>query len=169
MFRRILVSLVGVSAALAILGSVSAAPLTGLPSGSRVFIASMPGLESHFRAAAAAIEVPLQFVATEAEADFVIRGSTKEMPRDRQLDAEDAASGIRTTRLNTSIQIANIKSGEIVFRHSVQTRVHAPGDQNGLPHRTTGDRTSSSLLANGREAAARRCAQALQDAMSEKP
>jgi len=169
MFRRNLLCLVGVSVALAMLSSVSAAPLTNLPSGSRVFIAKMPGLDAYFRAATIAIDVPLVFVATKAEADFVVTGTTKEMPRDPNLDVEHAARGVRTTRLNSTIEIANIKSGEIVFRHTVRTLVHAPGDNDSLPHRATGDRTSSSLLASGRENAARRCVQALQDAMNGKP
>jgi hypothetical protein len=169
MLRRIFSCLVGVSAALAMLSSASAAPLTNLPPGSSVFIASMPGLGSYFRAATKAIDVPLVFVATEAEADFVVSGTTKEMPRDRKLDADDAASGVRTTRVDTTIQIANIKSGELVFKHSVRTLVQTPADETGHPHRATGDRTSASLLANGKETAARRCVLALQDAMKEKP
>jgi len=165
MFRYALSSLVGVSAALAIASSVTGAPVSKLAPGSKVFIAPMAGLDTYFRAATTAIDVPLVFVRTKGEADFVVTGATKEVPRDQKLDAEDAARSVRTTRLHSTVEVANIKSGEIVFRHSVRTLVHSPIDS-ASPHRATGDRTSSSLLADGRETAARRCAQALKDAMT---
>ena len=161
MFRRIFASLVGVSAVLAMTSSVWAAPIPKLPSGSKVFIAPMAGFETYFRAATKAATLPLVFVRTRAEADYEITGITKQVPSD---EAEHVAD-FNTTRQETTVRITRIDSGQEVFQHSVRTLVRSPNDEARIVHWTTPSPTPNRLLAIGKETAARRCVQAMEDAL----
>ena len=79
MVRRILASVVGVSTVLVLSGSFAAAQVPQLPKGSKVFIASMDGLETYMRRATSAVDFPLVFVRTRAEADYELTGTTREV------------------------------------------------------------------------------------------
>jgi hypothetical protein len=162
MFRRIFAFLVVVLAALATTSSVLAAPTPKLQSGSKVFIAPMAGFETYFRAATSAATLPLVFVRTRAQADYEITGSTKQVPSN---EAENVAD-FRTTRQETTVRVTRIDSGQEVFRHSVRTLVRSPNEEARIVYWATRSQTPNRLLAIGKETAARRCVQAIQDALA---
>ena len=163
MFRRIFASLIVVSAVLAMTVTGLAAPTPKLQSGSKVFVASMAGFDRYFRAATKDSKLPLVFVRTRAQADYEITGITKQVPSD---EAENVAN-VRTTRQETTVRVTRIDSGEEVFQHSVRTLVRLPNDEAQIVHWTTRSQTPNQLLAIGKETAARRCVQALLDALTD--
>jgi hypothetical protein len=150
-----------VSAVLAMTSSVFAASTPKLQSGSKVFVAPMPGFDTYFRVAARDIGLPVVFVRTRAEAEYEITGVTQQVPSD---EAENVA-GFRTTRQETTVRVTQIDSGQEVFRHSVRTLVRSPNEEARIVYWTTRSQTPTRLLAIGKETAARRCVQALQDAL----
>ena len=157
MVTRILV--VVVSTALVLISSFAAAQVPQLPKKSKVFIASMDGLDAYMRRATSAADFPLVFVPTRAEADYELTGTT------RELRAEKAGfNNVRTTRQSTTIAVTHISSGERVFAHTVQTEIRSP-DQRGT-QRSTESRTASSILDDGKTAAARQSATALREAVN---
>jgi hypothetical protein len=164
MSKRPFCVLVAVSAVLAMASSVQSAPLPRLPSGSKVFIAPMAGFGGFFRAATERVEIPLVFVATRDQAVYEVTGTTKEVRPE-----VEGISAVRTTRQHTTMTITQIESGETVFTHSVRTEITSPYSSDRMVDRTTRTPTPSRLLALGKENAARRCAQALQDSMNLKP
>jgi hypothetical protein len=161
MFRRIFASLVVVSAVLAITSTGFAAPTPKLPSGSKVFVAPMAGFDTYFRAATKDSKLPLVFVRTRALAEYEITGLTKEVPSDEG----DNVANFRTTRQETTVRVTRIDSGQEVFQHSVRTLVRTPNDQARIVYWATRSQTPNRLLAIGKETAARRCVQAMQDAL----
>lgn len=159
MVTRILAGAVVVSTVLIVTSSIAAAQAPQLPKGSKVFIASMDGLDAHMRKATSAADFPLMFVRTRAEADYELTGTTME------IRAEKAGfNNVRTTRQNTTISVTRISSGEQVFAHTVQTEIRTP-DQRGS-QRSTESRTASSILDDGRTAAVRQSAAALRKAVN---
>ena len=161
MFRRIFASLIVVSAVLAMTVTGLAAPTPKLQSGSKVFVASMAGFDTYFRAATKDSKLPLVFVRTRALAEYEITGVTKEVPS----DVAEHVADFRTTRQETAVRITRIDSGEEVFRHSVRTLVRSPNEEARIVHWTTRSQTPNRLLAIGQETAAQRCVQALQGAL----
>jgi hypothetical protein len=161
MFRRIFASLVALSAVLATSGSMLAAPAPAWQLGSRMFIAPMAGFDTYFRAAARDASLPLVFVQTRALAEYEITGITKQVPAD---EAENVA-GFQTTRQETTVRVTRIDSGREVFQHSVRTLVRSPAGEPMIVHWTTRSQTPNKLLAIGKQTAARRCVQAMEDAL----
>jgi hypothetical protein len=162
MFRRIFASLVLVSAVLATTSSMLAAPAHTLQSGSKVFIAPTGDFHTYFRAAARKASLPLVFVRTRTQAEYELTGVTKQVPSD---EAENVAN-FKTTRQETTVRITRIDSGQEVFQHSVRTLVRSPTDEARIVHWTTRSQTPNKLLAIGKQTAARKCVQAIQDALA---
>lgn len=169
MFRRIFASLIVVSAVLAMTVTGLAAPTPKLQSGSKVFVASMAGFDRYFRAATKDSKLPLVFVRTRAQADYEITGITKQVAFDDPMPSGEAenVANVRTTRQETTVRVTRIDSGEEVFQHSVRTLVRLPNDEAQIVHWTTRSQTPNQLLAIGKETAARRCVQALLDALTD--
>ena len=164
MFRRIVASLVGVLAVLTMTTSALAAPSLKLPVGSKVFIAPMAGFDTYFRSATNSVTLPLVFVRTRALAEYEVTGITKEVPSE---EAENVAD-FRTTRQDTIIRVTRIDSGQEVFQHSVRTLVRSPNESARIVYWATRSVTPNRVLAIGKETAARRCVQAMQDALTAK-
>ena len=161
MFRRMFASLVVVSAVLAMTSTGLAAATAKLQSGSKVFVAPMAGFDAYFRAATRNSKLPLVFVRTRALAEYEITGFTKEVPSE---EAENVAES-RTTRQETTVRVTRIDSGQEVFQHSVRTLVRSPNESARIVYWATRSETPNRLLAIGKETAARRCVQAMQDAL----
>ena len=159
MVTRILSAVVVVSTLLVLNSSFAAAQVPHLPKGSKVFIASMDGLDAHMQKATSAVDFPLVFVRTRAEADYELTGTTREVRPEKA-----GFNNVRTTRQSTTMAVTNIASGERVFAHTVQTEIRSP-EQHGS-QRSTESRTASSILDDGRAAAARQSAAALREAVN---
>ena len=157
MFRRLFAALVALWVLLAIGGAVLAEPRPILPSASKVFVAPMAGFRPYFVAAATAANLPLGFVRTRAQADYEITGVTHAS----NLLWEEGARDHVTIRQDTTVRMTKIKSGEIVFHHSVQTLVRSPNDGARIVHWGTVSQTPSSLTAMAKKTAAGRCVRAL--------
>lgn len=67
---------------------------------------------------------PREFVRTRAQADYEIIGVTHAF----NLRWEEGVGDHVTIRQATTVRMTRIKSGEIVFHHSVQTLVRSPND-----------------------------------------
>jgi hypothetical protein len=99
-------------------------------------------------------------IGREPEAGYEITGLSGLTTSNEDGRREDQA----TTRQHTTITVMNIESGQTVFTHSVDTRVHSRANRSGrtivVPAR---------LLHIGKQTAARACAAALQKAMNDTP
>jgi hypothetical protein len=165
MYRRVFAALGVVSAVLALTGSAATASRPNLPEGSTVWIAPMAGFDTFLRTAIKAVDLPVVFVRTRAEADYELSGVTVEEPQ----VLEENVTEFRTTRQNTSVRITKIDSGETMFKHSVRTIVRTPIGSARLVYWATRPPTPSRILATGKDTAARRCVEVLQQALNQKP
>jgi hypothetical protein len=160
MFKRAFAPLIALSAVLAMTSSPATAPLPNLPKGSTVFISPMEGFDTYFRAATRTGKLPLVFVRTRAEADYEITGHTRGTTADENGRGDDQT----TTRQQTTIRITNIESGQIVFAHSVDTRVHSQANRPGRKVVAP-----AQFIHLGKQTAARACVAALQEALNATP
>lgn len=153
------------SAVLALTPSATAAPRPDLPVGSKVWIAPMAGFEQYLRPALAAVDLPLVFVRTRAQADFEISGISQELPS----ETEEGSRDVRTMRQNTTVRITCIESGETVFRHSIRTVVRTPHAPARIVYWATRSQTPAGIVATGKATAARRWVRVLQQALNDTP
>ncbi len=100
-------------------GSAPAAADTeskALPAGSKVFIAPMPiGFHALLRDAIRKKKVPLQIVEDRSQADFEITGTAESQKAGA---AKILIMGSWHSRESASIQVANLKSGIVVYAYS---------------------------------------------------
>jgi hypothetical protein len=96
-----------------------------IPPHSKVFVAPMPdGFDEFLRAAIEKKKVPLEIVTDKEKADFQISG---------QSETQKASTAKKVIRWDwhsneqASIQVANLKSGEVVFAYSVNKVSSAHG------------------------------------------
>jgi len=97
---------------------------TAIPAGSKVYVAPMDGFETFLKAALEKKEVPLVVVEDKDKADFEITGASS---------SQKASAAKKIIMLNwhsreeASINVANIKTGEIVFAYSAHKESSAHG------------------------------------------
>jgi hypothetical protein len=160
MFRRTFAPLIALSAVLAMASAATTAPLPTLPKGSTVYVSPMEGFGSYFRTAAKTVNLPLVFVRTRAEADYEMTGGTRGSATDEKSGDDDQATMLQ----HATIRIANIDTGQIVFAHSVDTRVHSQANRAGRKIVAP-----AQFLHLGKQTAARACVAALQEALNGTP
>jgi hypothetical protein len=97
-----------------------------IPAGSTVYIAPMDGFETFLKAALAEKEVPLVVVEDKDKADFEITGSSNSQ---KASTAKKVFRGSWHSREEASINVANIKTGEIVFAYSAHKENSVHGKQ----------------------------------------
>ena len=97
---------------------------TVIPAGSKVYIAPMDGFETFLKAALEKKEVPLIVVEEKDKADFEITGASESQ---KASAAKKIFMGSWHSREEASINVANIKTGEIVFAYSAHKDNSAHG------------------------------------------
>lgn len=99
------------------------APKT-IPAGSKVYVAPMDGFETFLKAALIKKEVPLVIVEKKEEADFEITGSSNSQ---KAGVAKKLILGSWQSREEATINLANLKTGVIIFGYSVHKENSAHG------------------------------------------
>lgn len=96
-----------------------------IPPGSSVFIAPMPdGFDEYLKSAVRAKKVPIEIASDKVKADFQITG---------QSETQKAGTAKKVIMLDwhsneqASIQVSNLKTGEVVFAYSVNKISSAHG------------------------------------------
>jgi len=113
--------------ALAISSSVSSAQSARLHPGAKVFVASMPdSFDTYLKSAIEKKRVPVQIVATRDEAEFEIRGSAESQKAGA---AKKIFMGSWHSDEQASINVTDLKSGEIVYAYSANKKNSAHGKQ----------------------------------------
>jgi hypothetical protein len=97
---------------------------TPIPLGSKVYIAPMDGFETFLKAALVKKEVPVVIVEDKDKADFEVTGASNSQKAGA---AKKILMGSWHSREEASINVANIKTGEIVFAYSVHKENSAHG------------------------------------------
>jgi hypothetical protein len=97
---------------------------TPIPAGSKVYIAPMDGFETYLKAALEKKGVPLVVVEDRDKADFEITGASDSQ---KASTAKKIIMGSWHSREEASINVANIKTGEIVFAYSAHKENSAHG------------------------------------------
>jgi len=97
-----------------------------IPAGSKVYIAPMDGFETFLKAALEEKKVPLLVVEDKDKADFEISGASNS---EKASTAKKIFRGSWHSREEASINVANIKTGEIVFAYSAHKENSAHGKQ----------------------------------------
>jgi hypothetical protein len=97
---------------------------TVIPAGSKVYIAPMDGFETFLKVALEKKEVPLIVVEERDKADFEITGASNSQ---KASAAKKIFMGSWHSREEASINVANIKTGEIVFAYSAHKENSAHG------------------------------------------
>lgn len=97
-----------------------------IPAGSKVYVAPMDGFETFLKAAIEKKEVPLVIVEDKDKADFEITGASNSQ---KASTAKKIFKGSWHSREEASINVANIKTGEIVFAYSAHKENSAHGKQ----------------------------------------
>ena len=95
-----------------------------IPAGSKVYIAPMDGFETFLKAALEKKEVPLVVVEDKDKADFEITGASNSQ---KASTAKKILKLSWRSREEASINVANIKTGEIVFAYSAHKENSAHG------------------------------------------
>jgi len=103
-----------------------AAEAPTIPAGSKVYIAPMNGFETSLRAAIEKKQVPLQIVDDKSSADFVISGGAESQ---KASTAKKIIMGSWHSREEASINVANAKTGEVVFAYAYHNENSAHGKQ----------------------------------------
>jgi hypothetical protein len=97
---------------------------TPIPAGSKVYIAPMDGFETYLKAALEKKGVALVVVEDRDKADFEITGASDSQ---KASTAKKIIMGSWHSREEASINVANIKTGEIVFAYSAHKENSAHG------------------------------------------
>ncbi len=111
--------------------ALAAVPLlaqsTKLPRGAKVFVASMPdGFDSYFKSALEKKKVPVQVVASRDDAEFEIKGTSDTQKAGA---AKKIFMGSWHSDEQASINVTDLKSGEIVYAYSANKKNSAHGKQ----------------------------------------
>ena len=105
-------------------GFATDTPKEKIPAGAKVFVAPMPdGFDTYLKDALAEKKVPVQVVTAREDADYEITGQSETQKAGK---AKKAILLDWHSNEQASIQVANIKSGAVVFAYSVnkQSSVH---------------------------------------------
>ena len=116
-------------ACLAILLALSpswAQQTTSIPAGSRVFLEPMGGFETYLKAAMTKKKVPLQIAEDKTQADFIITGHSESQ---KASTAKKVIMGNFHSNEDASINVSNVKTGEVVFAYEAHKDSSAHGQQ----------------------------------------
>lgn len=97
-----------------------------IPAGSKVYIAPMDGFETFLKAALEEKKVPLVVVEDKDKADFEITGASNSQ---KASTAKKVLTLSWHSKEEASINVANIKTGEIVFAYSAHKANSVHGKQ----------------------------------------
>jgi hypothetical protein len=97
---------------------------TPIPAGSKVFIEPMGGFETYLRDAFGTKKVPLAIVDKKEDAEYDISGHAESQ---KASTAKKIIMGSWHSREEASIQITNLKSGDVVYAYSYHTSDSAHG------------------------------------------
>ena len=101
------------------------APNKAIPAGSKVFLTPMEdGFHEYLKAAMESKKVPLVFVENKSDADFEISGHSESQ---KASTAKKVIMWDWRSNEQASIQIANLKTSEVVFAYSVNKVSSAHG------------------------------------------
>jgi hypothetical protein len=103
-------------------------PVSGIkiPSGSRIYVAPMGGFESYVVAGIMKKKVPVSIVADRDKADYEIKGAAES---EKAGWAKIVFMGNDSTNEQASINVAEIKTGAVVFAYSVHKGSSVRGKQ----------------------------------------
>ncbi|HSK44988.1 MAG TPA: hypothetical protein VLA83_14000 [Candidatus Binatia bacterium] len=103
-------------------------PVNGIkiPSGSRIYVAPMGGFESYVVAGIMKKKVPVAIVADRDKADFEIKGAAESQKAGW---AKIMFTGNDSTNEEASINVTEIKTGDVVFAYSVHKGNSVRGKQ----------------------------------------
>jgi hypothetical protein len=99
---------------------------TKIPSGSRVYVAPMGGFENYVIAGILKKKVPISIVSDRSKAEYEIRGSAE---TEKAGWAKMLFMGSQQTNEQASINVQEIKSGDVVFAYSVNKLNSVRGKQ----------------------------------------
>jgi hypothetical protein len=97
-----------------------------IPAGAKVFLEPMGGFETYLKAAMTKKKVPLQVVNDKAQADFIMTGHS---------ESEKASTAKKVIEWNfhsdedATINVSNVKTGEVVFAYEAHKYSSAHGQQ----------------------------------------
>jgi len=108
--------------------SKGSAPIssTKIPSGSKVYVSLMGGFENYVTAGIIKKKVPVSLVADRDKAEYEIRGTAE---TEKAGWAKMLFLGSQNTNEQASIQVQEIKTGNVVFAYSVNKLNSARGKQ----------------------------------------
>jgi hypothetical protein len=99
---------------------------TKIPSGSRVYVAPMGGFENYVIAGILKKKVPVSIVSDRSKAEYEIRGSAE---TEKAGWAKMLFMGSQQTNEQASINVQELKSGDVVFAYSVNKLNSVRGKQ----------------------------------------
>jgi len=99
---------------------------TKIPSGSKVYVSPMGGFENYVTAGIIKKKVPVSLVADRDKAEYEIRGTAE---TEKAGWAKMLFLGSQNTNEQASIQVQEIKTGNVVFAYSVNKLNSARGKQ----------------------------------------
>jgi hypothetical protein len=97
-----------------------------IPAGAKVFVEPMGGFETYLKTAMTKKKVPLQIVEDKSQADFVITGHSDSQ---KASTAKKVIMGNWHSNEDASINVSNIKTGEVVFAYEAHKDSSAHGQQ----------------------------------------
>ncbi len=97
-----------------------------IPSGSKIYVAPMGGFENYVVAGILKKKVPVVIVADRDKADYEIRGSAE---TEKAGWAKIMFLGLQNTNEQASVNVTEIKSGNVVFAYSVNKMNSYKGKQ----------------------------------------
>ena len=116
----------GVAAILLALSQSWAQQTNSIPAGSRVFLEPMGGFETYLKTAMTKKKVPLQIVEDKTQADFIITGHSESQ---KASTAKKVIMGNFHSNEDASINVSNVKTGEVVFAYEAHKDSSAHGQQ----------------------------------------
>jgi len=97
-----------------------------IPAGARVFLEPMGGFETYLKAAMTKKKVQLQIVEDKTQADFIITGHSESQ---KASTAKKAIMWNFHSNEDASINVSDVKTGEIVFAYEAHKDSSAHGQQ----------------------------------------
>jgi hypothetical protein len=97
-----------------------------IPLGAKVFVEPMGGFETYLKSALTKKKVPVQIVEDKAQADFIITGHSESQ---KASTAKKVIMWNWHSNEDATINISNVKSGEVVFAYEAHKQSSAHGQQ----------------------------------------
>jgi hypothetical protein len=97
-----------------------------IPAGAKVFLEPMGGFETYLKAAMTKKKVQLQIVEDKTQADFIITGHSESQ---KASTAKKAIMWNFHSNEDASVNVSNLKTGEVVFAYEAHKDSSAHGQQ----------------------------------------